>query len=93
MKIKPQGEWIFFKLQKISKIGKIELPDMEQLEKEDVIVLEIGPDVKKIKVDYKIILQPMNIVRYTDLTMPGSEMTGFVQEKNVIAIIEEDKND
>lgn len=89
--IKPQRDWIFFRIQKITDIGRIALPDAMHLEKEDVIVLGVGPDVKNIKKGMKIILHPRNVVQHLDPEVSEKETRGFVQEENVIAIVSNEK--
>ncbi|HEC63754.1 MAG TPA: hypothetical protein ENI23_00505 [bacterium] len=86
--IKPRGKWIFFRIQKLSSIGRITLPDGTTLEKEDVIVVAVGPDVKFIKVGEKVIINSRNVICHIDPEVGDKEARGFVEEENVIAIVE-----
>ena len=90
MKIKPCNDWVFFKASVIQKIGRIELPDTAQKQEEHVLVLGIGPDVKRIKKNDKIIITFKDVIKYKkDDDTDKSSMYGFIREEDIIANIED----
>lgn len=83
MKIQPQNDFIYIKVEKIEKLGRIEIPDTVKDDEEKVTVLGIGPEVEKIKVGNKIICMPK-----TGIQVPAEgEMRQFIREKDVMAVI------
>ena len=87
MNIKPQRDWLYLKLKKITKVGRIEIPDAAALEEEEIVeVLSIGPLVKKIKVGDKLIVLPREIIRHNVLTAKD-EMNAFIREEFIVAVV------
>lgn len=87
MKIRPCENWVYFKAQIIKKIGRLELPDTAQEQEENVLVLEVGPNVKKIKKNDKLIITFRDVINHKKGDDVDS-MYGFVREEDVIAKIE-----
>ena len=87
--ISPRGEWIFFKVK--VKVSDFKIMSFNMLvEKEDVKVLAIGPDVKFIKVGQRIIVRGHDVQIHGEGRCEGKieELDGFVREENVLAIVE-----
>ena len=87
--VKPLRNWIFVELQLVSKYGKVVLPDGNELDKEDVVVLAVGPDVKTIKVGQKILMNCAHMIRHMEPDLLSTDKRAFIEENEVIAIIDE----
>ena len=86
MKIVPCENWVFFEAKMITKIGRLELPDTAQRREESVMVLEVGPNVKKIKKGERIVIAFRDVVNHGKAE--DGVMQGFVREEDVIAKID-----
>lgn len=92
MKVTPCENWVHFKAGVVKKIGRLELPDMAQKQEEYVIALEVGPDVKKIKKNDKLIIVPADAVKHQRTDIDDADtMYGFIREENIIAKVEDEK--
>ena len=89
MKIVTQKDWIYAKCKKVLSIGAIALPEASQIEKDDVEVLVVGPDVTFAKVGDSVIIRGGRIVIHVDPEIPNDEKRIFIKEEDVIALIKE----
>ncbi len=87
--IKPRNDWIFFEVIKVAKVGGIIIPDGSPKERDEVMVLAVGPKVKEIRVGQQIVISPKLYFNYYDPDKPEAAMRGFVSEEGVIAVVED----
>jgi len=85
VKIKPQYDWVWVKVTKLTAIGKIQLADSAQKDEEVVEVIEVGPDVTRVKKGDRIVCLPL-----TGQCIPIGHLDHvFIKEENIITIVEE----
>lgn len=87
MNIKPLQDWLYIRVQKITNVGKLEIPSAYQKNRDDVEVLAVGPDIKGIKKGDMLIVRPLGMIRHKQEESNSDEMYGFIREEDIIAII------